>query len=807
MKNRESEILYLLPGNGGIKAWFDDCLPYFSQIKPVPIELPGMGDNTSNKHKSLDELADALLETTRPGQKIFAVGINGLVVLHALTRRPHHFSETILLAPVGAYLWQRSFVKIMSLGPIRKAILWLLRNYPTLFKRKFTSQHWTADKIARMGEGYRKCRSFEDYFEFTDPVSALDLFEWIPSRITLVWGTKDAVLDKTQLSAWAGIVPRADLQIAIEEEWGHYPYIDDPIGFAAKMEQGFNCYSANTKGGRLQLAFEAGLPVPQPRLFTQLSGSFDDGLYAVRASGKGEDQADASGAGLSQTFLRVAAAEVLEKMKAIFDTGVEQVVVQPYVEAKAGGVAFIRNLSYEGEWVYGHPGQLLEGSKAADGQFCYGPKGGYWNQHPPAVLPMPWEELKRFFAKVLHAFHYMPLDIEWAWDGRQIWLLQARPIISYPWNRSLTSANLDELLPPQVSKAMEHMQQKASLSIGRAYAAWDTRTLEDNEPFTVPFEGASYINLDLFLARFADWGLPSELLAREIGSHVPKLRVKPLHFLTSIPVFIRMLFAARDTISRLNAQVHYWAQKWDGILQESNPDQIAQWMIRYYVFIVRSNIHINAALSSDPFGFLGKELSVYGKGEDKYWRMLHESDPATPRGDIPRHPLKSAFPKWNSVQRWAHRLGLPGMGGKYLEVREWFRDENMKIFYRLHFALRGSKWLENHPYERSRRGTFFENNPDQVVKQDQGLVIVHGEVEGVLGKDILLVEVLNAGDIETYKAFAAVVAKNGGRLSHGATLLREFRIPSAIIPTAKAELTGKKVKLKGAALIEISSVS
>ena len=104
-------------------------MPFFTQQKPVPIELPGFGDNDADQYQSLAQLADALIGMTERGSEIFAVGVNGLVVLHALVREPDHFSKVSLLAPVGAFLWERRFVKLMSPRPIRSFIHFLLNNF------------------------------------------------------------------------------------------------------------------------------------------------------------------------------------------------------------------------------------------------------------------------------------------------------------------------------------------------------------------------------------------------------------------------------------------------------------------------------------------------------------------------------------------------------------------------------------------------------------------------------------------------------------------------------------------------------
>lgn len=75
----------------------------------------------------------------------------------------------------------------------------------------------------------------------------------------------------------------------------------------------------------------------------------------------------------------------------------------------------------------------------------------------------------------------------------------------------------------------------------------------------------------------------------------------------------------------------------------------------------------------------------------------------------------------------------------------------------------------------------------------KSFVIYPGRVQGVLGKDILLVDTLDPGQYAFYKAARAVIASMGGRLSHGATLLRELRIPSAVMPDLDPAWAGRKV--------------
>jgi hypothetical protein len=233
---------------------------------------------------------------------------------------------------------------------------------------------------------------------------------------------------------------------------------------------------------------------------------------------------------------------------------------------------------------------------------------------------------------------------------------------------------------------------------------------------------------------------------------------------------------------------------------EKNPDRqaravrLSNWFTRYYTFIVQSNIIINAAISSAGGNWLGGRKTIYREyaHQQRLHRMPYESDPATPRqegADTSLQPL----PRWPAIIRLLHCMGFPGLRAYYTEVREWFRDNNMRLFYRLHYALKGSAWLEPYGYLRGKQGTFWQDG-EALNEKGQGFVICPGEAEGVLGKDILLLDTLKAGDYDNFAAARAVIARSGGRLSHGATLLRELQKPSAIIPDVDTSLLGSHVR-------------
>ncbi|MCP3752809.1 PEP-utilizing enzyme [Pseudomonas sp. SBB6] len=796
-------LMYLLAGNGSAADWWDDALAHFRHYRVQALELPGFGDNPQPPCTDLSGYAQALLEMTEPGQEIMAVGVNALIVLHALQRRPGHFARSVLLAPVGAFLWQRRLPALMSPLPLRKTIHWLLGHKPQWFARKFSRHRWSAAQYRRMGAGYARCRAFMPYWDQLRADTALTLLEWITDPIELVWGDQDQMLGIAQAAAWSAILARADLRISLQAGWGHYPWIDAPSAFATWLESGAQGFVAHTKGGRLRLAELAGQPVPQaltiehesdPRL-AQLLASTPHMTWAVRSSSYGEDQADAANAGLSTTYLRVTASEVAARVQQLRAAGVEEVVVQRFITPKLSGIAFVRHLAVELEWVEGHLESLADG-QATPERATLSRLGSAWESGQFRNLHgLDATALWGFLQGVLKVFHYVPGDVEWAWDGQQLWLLQYRPISEHGWRRHLTAANIAEILPPQPSCFVEYAQRRAAASIPAIMARWDCRILENNEPFTAVFAGASYINNDLFLARLADWGVSAASYAGEVGGATPVLPWRPLRLLRSLPLFWRMQRIARGHLHTLESGLRRFDDELTQLKADgANGQQLADWFSRFYLFVVQGNLCIATALASSGGALFGRPPTAYDDLGFSPHRLPWETDPGTPRpshAELPLQPL----PLWPRPIAMAHRLGFPGLRGYYLQVREWYRDNLMRIFFRVHHAMpraERARWFAPHPEVRNRVGSFWQDGREGL-EQAAGFMIYPGHVRGILGQDILFEDSLDPGRHAQYQQASAVIARMGGRLSHGSTLLRELRKPSAVLPRVDHGWLGREV--------------
>ena len=84
------------------------------------------------------------LEVARIMQKLYLLDGNGscrnwwedtLPLLRALVHRPGHFGRVILLALIGAYLWQRKLPRLMQWKILRRAVHFFLSHRPAKPKR------------------------------------------------------------------------------------------------------------------------------------------------------------------------------------------------------------------------------------------------------------------------------------------------------------------------------------------------------------------------------------------------------------------------------------------------------------------------------------------------------------------------------------------------------------------------------------------------------------------------------------------------------------------------------------------------
>ncbi len=150
--------------------------------------------------------------------------------------------------------------------------------------------------------------------------------------------------------------------------------------------------------------------------------------FAVRSSGLDEDSAEASHAGQYRTMLSVAPHDLSSSVAACGADGVA-VIVQEMVNATVAGVAF------SVDPVSGSPGVVIEAVEGLAHHLLDGTEGGERWVGGALVAAAGTSVLSDSQATEVFALVEAveeaaghPVDVEWAFDDRQLWLLQVRPL-------------------------------------------------------------------------------------------------------------------------------------------------------------------------------------------------------------------------------------------------------------------------------------------------------------------------------------------------------------------------------------------
>jgi phosphohistidine swiveling domain-containing protein len=188
-------------------------------------------------------------------------------------------------------------------------------------------------------------------------------------------------------------------------------------------------------------------------------------LFAVRSSRRSEDQAGASQAGAYLSVLGVSttglAGSINDVIASYSDANDDdQVLVQEMVtEVVCSGVLFTHDPTTSAPYI------RVNFSLGADTtSVTSGRRAETWIGIPGmTVLPPAIAELLLLLADIERAFGTDPIDVEWAITSsgsvRQVWLLQARPIVlSTPTKRPITPDQLKGILEPIRQKVAGLMQ-------------------------------------------------------------------------------------------------------------------------------------------------------------------------------------------------------------------------------------------------------------------------------------------------------------------------------------------------------------
>jgi pyruvate,water dikinase len=276
---------------------------------------------------------------------------------------------------------------------------------------------------------------------------------------------------------------------------------------------------------------------------------FPDYPLVVRSSAIGEDSETASAAGQYESLLNITSQPALEqailRCQASYnlpaaaryrqDRGVGAngmaVIVQQQIQGIWSGVAFSRDpIARQGEAVViealpGMAAEVVSGRKTPE---QYRVWLSETNLTESWILPdhlnlaiegqgeMPPRLLQQvaYLARQIEArYHGIPQDIEWTYDGQQLWLLQARPITTLLpiWTRKIAAEVIPGFIRPLTWSINRPLTCGVWGEIFTLVLGERAKGLEFEETATL-HRSAAYFNASLLGDIFRRMGLPAESL-------------------------------------------------------------------------------------------------------------------------------------------------------------------------------------------------------------------------------------------------------------------------------------------------------
>jgi pyruvate,water dikinase len=298
-----------------------------------------------------------------------------------------------------------------------------------------------------------------------------------------------------------------------------------------------------------------------------------DAKVAVRSSATGEDSARASFAGIHRSFLNVSgAAAVQEAAQGCIDSletpeaiayrrrmGFRDeevrcaVVVCEMVDARCAGVAFscdpatgrrdlilIDAAEGLGEAVVSgrvNPQRMIWRNQCG---LLSRQGGGVPSGPGRALLPAPIEEE---LAHLVQRVHWAlgeapdPQDIEWAYDGEHLWLLQARPVTKLPrpgWPQTAalprywSTANLKDTLPGAICELSWSILSDIVGDVLFAAPKAVGYQIPPGVEVVRRFQGRVFFDLTMMQWAFYDaFGILPADVVKVVGGHQPEIPVPP----------------------------------------------------------------------------------------------------------------------------------------------------------------------------------------------------------------------------------------------------------------------------------------
>ncbi|WP_199246617.1 glycerol-3-phosphate acyltransferase [[Phormidium] sp. ETS-05] len=317
-------------------------------------------------------------------------------------------------------------------------------------------------------------------------------------------------------------------------------------GVTLILDQPLEALKVGAKAATLSELKRSGYPVPpgwvlragdDPQPLLELLQPSGESPLVVRSSSLSEDLQTASGAGQYASVLNVTSREGLERainhcFESYFRPAAQQyrrdrqipeasalaLLIQIQIRGAFSGVAFSRdplNQHPEAVIIEALPG---DAAPVVSGQVTP-ERYRVTLENPPIiegsgrVPPEVLEEVATLARQLEERGGGIPQDIEWSYDGQQLWLLQARPIATMLpiWTRRIAAEVIPGVIPPLTWSINRPLTCGVWGTLFTLVLGKGARGLDFEETATLHYSRA-YFNASLLGQIFLRMGLPPESL-------------------------------------------------------------------------------------------------------------------------------------------------------------------------------------------------------------------------------------------------------------------------------------------------------
>lgn len=321
--------------------------------------------------------------------------------------------------------------------------------------------------------------------------------------------------------------------------------------------------------------------------------------YAVRSSASVEDDVKYSYAGIFRSFLEVKGIDsILEAVQNVWQSLESEefityrknhpnetnpvllsVIVQEMVPAISSGIAFSKNP------LTGLSETIIEAGKGTgedqttlkrDPERWIG-KWGSWVQQPANGILS--EELARLImkkTKEIESAYGQPVDLEWAYDGKNLYFLQVRPItrLDIPvFSNRISREMLPGIIKPLVWSVNTRLINQTWVDILKRLTGDDSF---EPEKLTGHFYDRAYFNITVFGRVFERLGMPYEALEllfglEQEGPDKPHLR-PGIRIIPRLPRLLRFTFDFIRIESQFDKLLQSKKERYEELIRGMSPD-------------------------------------------------------------------------------------------------------------------------------------------------------------------------------------------------------------------------------------------